>query len=45
MLIHSDPQPIHNVLHLFSFRGTLHGMMREDKNEVASPVPAYLEAP
>jgi len=43
MLIHSHPQPSQNVLYLFSFRGTLNGMIRENKSEIASPVPAYLE--
>ena len=43
-LIHSHPQSHQNVLYLFSFRGTLNGMIREIKNEVASPVCTYLEA-
>ena len=43
-LIHSHPQSYRNVLYLFSFRGTLNGMIRENKNEAASPVCTYLEA-
>jgi hypothetical protein len=29
---------------LFEFRGPFNGMTRESKNEITSPVAAYLEA-
>jgi hypothetical protein len=43
-VIHRHPQPGQNVLFLFSFHDKLEDMIRENKNEVASPVCTYLEA-
>jgi hypothetical protein len=42
--IHRHPQPDQNVLFLFLFCDKLKDMSRENKNEVASPICAYLEA-